>query len=278
MLISSSAPHLHFLLSWTPNPCLLRLLHPPRPWILAPYKLLDHPHLLLPLPPPLVQVVRMSDLPPGFRFFPTDEELVVHFLSRKASRLPCQPDIVPVLDLRRFDPWQLNGRLNSKALQGGSHCYFFSHATVNKVSPSGYWMPVGAKETVTSGDKDVGTKSTLVFHIGEAPLGVKTSWVMHEYRLLEDGAAVPSSRTNRNGSSSASRARGNKRPVSAFSPHAIFPCDRSLTRSLFVRQDLNLAICRVQEASFFGVEETELSCLDEVFLSLDDLDEISMPY
>ncbi|CAL9191712.1 NAC domain-containing protein 104 [Musa acuminata AAA Group] len=192
----------------------------------------------------------MSDLPPGFRFFPTDEELVVHFLSRKASRLPCQPDIVPFLDLRRFDPWQLNG----KALQGGNHCYFFSHATVNKVSPSGYWMPVGAKETVTSGDKDVGTKTSLVFHIGEAPLGVKTSWVMHEYRLLEDGAAVPSSRTNRNSSSSASRARGNKRP------------------------DLNLAICRVQEASFFGVEETELSCLDEVFLSLDDLDEISMPY
>lgn len=58
----------------------------------------------------------MSDLPPGFRFFPTDEELVVHFLSRKASRLPCQPDIVPFLDLRRFDPWQLNGQLNSAHL------------------------------------------------------------------------------------------------------------------------------------------------------------------
>lgn len=51
----------------------------------------------------------MSDLPPGFRFFPTDEELVVHFLHCKASCLPCQPDIIPNLDQRLFDPWELNG-------------------------------------------------------------------------------------------------------------------------------------------------------------------------
>ncbi|KAJ0097217.1 hypothetical protein Patl1_27974 [Pistacia atlantica] len=48
------------------------------------------------------------NLPPGFRFLPTDEELVLHFLYRKASLLPCHPNIIPVLDPYFHDPWQLN--------------------------------------------------------------------------------------------------------------------------------------------------------------------------
>lgn len=49
------------------------------------------------------------NLPPGFRFYPTDEELVVHFLHRKATLLPCHPDIIPDLDLYPHDPWELDG-------------------------------------------------------------------------------------------------------------------------------------------------------------------------
>lgn len=49
------------------------------------------------------------NLPPGFRFQPTDEELVVHFLHRKAALLPCHPDVIPDLDLYPYDPWELEG-------------------------------------------------------------------------------------------------------------------------------------------------------------------------
>ncbi len=49
------------------------------------------------------------NLPPGFRFYPTEEELVVHFLHRKATLLPCHPDVIPDLDLYAYDPWQLDG-------------------------------------------------------------------------------------------------------------------------------------------------------------------------
>lgn len=52
------------------------------------------------------------NLPPGFRFYPTDEELVVHFLLRKATLLPCHPDVIPDLDLYRYDPWELDGILH----------------------------------------------------------------------------------------------------------------------------------------------------------------------
>lgn len=55
-----------------------------------------------------INIVSMN-LPPGFRFFPTDEELVVHFLHRKASLLPCHPDVIPDLDLYPYDPWDLPG-------------------------------------------------------------------------------------------------------------------------------------------------------------------------
>lgn len=51
------------------------------------------------------------NLPPGFRFHPTDEELVVHFLYRKVALLPCHPDIIPDVDLDRYDPWELNGQI-----------------------------------------------------------------------------------------------------------------------------------------------------------------------
>lgn len=51
------------------------------------------------------------NLPPGFYFSPTDEELVLHFLYSKISHLPCHPNIIPDLDLHVYDPWELNGKL-----------------------------------------------------------------------------------------------------------------------------------------------------------------------
>lgn len=68
------------------------------------------PHLLSSAPQLIMGGASDSNLlPPGFHFFPSDEELVVHFLRRKASLLPCQPDIVPTVCMNHHDPWELNG-------------------------------------------------------------------------------------------------------------------------------------------------------------------------
>ncbi|XP_010270354.1 PREDICTED: NAC domain-containing protein 104-like [Nelumbo nucifera] len=189
------------------------------------------------------------NLPPGFRFYPTDEELVVHFLYRKAALLPCHPDVIPDLDLYPYDPWELSG----KALEGiNNHWYFFSRRTPNRISANGYWKPLGVDEPIFTGEsKKVGMKKYLVFYLGEAPTGIKTNWVMQEYRLSDSGS-----------SSRSSRKKGNSKMDSS-----------------------RLVLCRVYERSggsqgSFCDEDgdgTELSCLDEVFLSLDDLDEISLP-
>ncbi|XP_077225074.1 xylem NAC domain 1 [Tasmannia lanceolata] len=184
------------------------------------------------------------NLPPGFRFYPTDEELIEHFLYRKAAHLPCHPDIIPALDLHQYDPWELNG----KALEEDNQWYFFTPRTQDRVSSKGYWMVLGADEPITSGSKRVGVKKSLVFYIGEAPVGAKTNWIMHEYHLLDCSTSSRSSQKQRN-------------------PKIV---------------SNEWVLCRVYEmncspqASFCN-DGTELSCLDEVFLSLDDLDEISLP-
>lgn len=46
-------------------------------------------------------------LPPGFRFHPTDEELVVHYLKKKAASAPLPVTIIAEVDLYKFDPWEL---------------------------------------------------------------------------------------------------------------------------------------------------------------------------
>lgn len=51
---------------------------------------------------------KIINLPPGFHFCPTDEELVLHFLYRKALLLPSHPTI-PHLNLHLHDPWEFNG-------------------------------------------------------------------------------------------------------------------------------------------------------------------------
>lgn len=48
-------------------------------------------------------------LPPGFRFHPTDEELVVHYLKKKANSAPLPVAIIAEVDLYKFDPWELPG-------------------------------------------------------------------------------------------------------------------------------------------------------------------------
>lgn len=51
-------------------------------------------------------------LPPGFRFHPTDEELVVHYLKRKVQSTPLPVAIIAEIDLYKFDPWELPGNFS----------------------------------------------------------------------------------------------------------------------------------------------------------------------
>ncbi|KAE9592924.1 hypothetical protein Lal_00029200 [Lupinus albus] len=135
---------------------------------------------------------QQPNLPPGFRFHPTDEELVVHYLKKKVSSDPLPASIIADVDLYKFDPWELPG----KASFGEEEWYFFSPrerkypngARPNRAATSGYWKATGTDKPVlsSSGAQKVGVKKALVFYGGKPPRGIKTNWIMHEYRIADN--------------------------------------------------------------------------------------------
>lgn len=49
-------------------------------------------------------------LPPGFRFHPTDDELVMQYLCKKCDSEPIRVPFIKELDLYKHDPWDLPGK------------------------------------------------------------------------------------------------------------------------------------------------------------------------
>ncbi|KAK1283440.1 NAC domain-containing protein 78 [Acorus calamus] len=140
---------------------------------------------------------------PGFRFHPTDEELVLYYLKRKVSGKPFRFDAISEVDLYKVEPWDLPAR--SRIQTRDLEWYFFSpldkkygngSARANRATENGYWKTTGKDRVVKSGSgRTVGAKKTLVFHTGRAPHGERTNWVMHEYRLDELGICQDSAAT-----------------------------------------------------------------------------------
>ncbi|KAL4355046.1 hypothetical protein GQ457_06G036830 [Hibiscus cannabinus] len=127
------------------------------------------------------------DLPPGFRFHPTDEELIYQYLYKKVVDINFSSIAIGDVDLNKSEPWELPW----KAKMGEKEWYFFcvrdrkypTGLRTNRATDSGYWKATGKDKEIYRGKLLVGMKKTLVFYRGRAPKGVKTNWVMHEYRL-----------------------------------------------------------------------------------------------
>ncbi|XP_044484259.1 NAC domain-containing protein 100-like isoform X2 [Mangifera indica] len=127
------------------------------------------------------------DLPPGFRFHPTDEELIVHYLYKKVLDVNFSARAIGDVDLNKSEPWELPW----KAKMGEKEWYFFcmrdrkypTGLRTNRATVSGYWKATGKDREIYRGKSLVGMKKTLVFYKGRAPKGEKSNWVMHEYRL-----------------------------------------------------------------------------------------------
>lgn len=48
---------------------------------------------------------------PGFRFHPTDEELVGFYLRRKVEKKPISIEIIKQADIYKYDPWDLPSKI-----------------------------------------------------------------------------------------------------------------------------------------------------------------------
>ncbi|KAK4857044.1 hypothetical protein QYF36_023988 [Acer negundo] len=88
--------------------------------------------------------IAASSMFPGFRFSPTDVELISYYLKKKMEGLDKCMEVIAQIEFCKYEPWDL-----------------------------------------------LGTKRTLMFHIGRASKGEKTEWIMHEY-CMEEGSQLMS--------------------------------------------------------------------------------------
>ncbi|KAI4381341.1 hypothetical protein MLD38_007420 [Melastoma candidum] len=130
-------------------------------------------------------------LPPGFRFHPTDQELVLQYLRRKVYGCPLPASVIPEFDVCRSDPWDLPGdRERERYFFSTKEAKYPNGNRANRATISGYWKSTGIDKAVLAAvsknrSQVLGMKKTLVFYRGKPPRGSKTDWIMHEYSLAK---------------------------------------------------------------------------------------------
>ncbi|KAL0684021.1 hypothetical protein Bca4012_050869 [Brassica carinata] len=151
----------------------------------------------------------------GYRFSPTGEELINHYLKNKILGKSWLVDhAISEVNICRYEPWFLPckfislthsfiidhllisslvaalSKLESKDLVW----YFFSPKeytsakknVTKRTTPSGYWKATGVDRKIKDrrgNGVEIGIKKTLVYYEGRVPNGVWTPWVLHEYHI-----------------------------------------------------------------------------------------------
>ncbi|KAE8709504.1 NAC domain-containing protein 37 [Hibiscus syriacus] len=109
-----------------------------------------------------------SSVPPGFRFHPTDEELVGYYLRKKIASKKIDLDVIRDIDLYRIEPWDLQERCRI-GYEEQSEWYFFSHkdkkyptgTRTNRATMAGFWKATGRDKAVYDKSKMIGMRKTL---------------------------------------------------------------------------------------------------------------------
>ncbi|XP_019173689.1 PREDICTED: NAC domain-containing protein 90-like [Ipomoea nil] len=143
----------------------------------------------------------MAEITPGFRFYPTEEELLSFYLHNKLEGtrqdINC---VIPMINIFDLEPWHLP-KVSGELCVGETEQWFFFVPRQERearggrpcrTTAAGYWKATGSPSYVYSSDnKVIGVKKSMVFYKGKSPCGRKTKWKMNEYRAIEE--QLPSS-------------------------------------------------------------------------------------
>ncbi|CAA7034867.1 unnamed protein product [Microthlaspi erraticum] len=136
-----------------------------------------------------------TSLAPGFRFHPTDVELVRYYLKRKVLGKKFKTNPIAEVDIYKFEPPDLPDK--SCQATGDLKWFFFcprekkypKSAKAKRSTESGYWKTTGKDRDVSYNNQVVGKIRTLIFYYGKTPRGERTDWVIHEYKLEDEALA-----------------------------------------------------------------------------------------
>ncbi|KAH0721093.1 hypothetical protein KY290_006701 [Solanum tuberosum] len=128
--------------------------------------------------------------PVGYRFCPHDDELIVHYLLKRIRNEVLPHDKIKDVNLYKYSPYDLAGIYPEL---GEKEWYFFTPRDrkypnghrPNRAAGRGYWKATGADKHIKHNNVEVGFRKALVFYEGKPPKGIKTNWIMHEYRVDE---------------------------------------------------------------------------------------------
>ncbi|KAH6834238.1 NAC-like [Perilla frutescens var. hirtella] len=139
--------------------------------------------------------------PPGYRFKPTESELILYYLQKKVNNEP-----IPISDIKDIYLKEHSPKALTEAFPkiGDNEWYFFTPrdrkypngTRPDRAADTGYWKATGADNRVEFEGRLIGFKKALVFYEGRPQQGQqhKTSWIMHEFRLNQS----PRPRNERN--------------------------------------------------------------------------------
>ncbi|CAN7121160.1 unnamed protein product [Brassica rapa subsp. narinosa] len=130
---------------------------------------------------------------PGFRFRPTDEELISYYLKMKVQGKPMFLDAIGEVDVYKHDPSDLPDQSKMKTTE--REWFFFT--TLEKYEHNGYavrstakgnWRERGREKKIKRGGDGqvIGNRKRLVFFTNNQA----TNWVIHEYQLVDNDGHV----------------------------------------------------------------------------------------
>ncbi|KAJ4884876.1 NAC domain-containing protein 66 [Raphanus sativus] len=107
-----------------------------------------------------------SQVPPGFRFHPTEEELLEYYLRKKISNIKIDLDVIRDVDLNKLEPWDIQ-EMCKIGTTPQNDWYFFSHkdkkyptgTRTNRATTVGFWKATGRDKIIYSNGDRIASSS-----------------------------------------------------------------------------------------------------------------------
>ncbi|KAM1125710.1 hypothetical protein FF1_040981 [Malus domestica] len=129
-------------------------------------------------------------LPVGYRFHPTEEELISHYLKLKLrGKDSLVSDAIREINICKYEPRELP---EISLIKSDDEWYFYNRPIykknnrneVERATATGFWKSTGKEKIVKARDnKIIGKKRILTFRQGRGSNAPITNWVMHEFSI-----------------------------------------------------------------------------------------------